>query len=117
MIAQLTQQTQYGKQGTIGINLLSELSEDPITFAAHSVQDAVEWALSYPLFQDAEVEKFERIVTINSKWQPRVKSAFEEAGLIEWENGIEKAEFARAQMIIKEINTIYENTGFQGFRK
>jgi hypothetical protein len=118
MIAKIEDKRQYGRMGTVGINLLAELDEQPTVMFAHSVQDAVEWAKDFPLYQDAIIDDLGNgSFTVSSQWQPRQKSPFEAAGLIEWETpGMEKAEYTRVQLVITPVNTIYENVGFAGYK-
>lgn len=112
MIAKLQIKTQYGGQGTTGINLLSELDEEITEAFAHGVQDALEWCKSYPLYQDAIIDNLaDGRFVVSSQWKPRDKSM---DGLFDYDDGMDKADFTRSQVFILPVNTVYENTGFAG---
>lgn len=117
MIAEIKSQTEYGKKGTVGVYLISELSTEPIVSFAHSVSDALEWAKEYPLYRDAIIDDMGNgIFVIYSQWAPRKISIFEEVGLIEADVDMKDVSYERSSIIIRPVNTIYENTGFQRFQ-
>jgi len=71
MIATLVIKTQYGRMTQSGINLLSELDGEENKVFAHSVQDAIEWAKKFPLFQNAIIDNFaDGRFVISSQWMP-----------------------------------------------
>lgn len=112
MIAQIEERTQYGKQGLTGINVIAESSE-VVTAFAHSAQDAVEWLKTFPLYKDATIENMDNgRVMVWSQWRER-DSVFD--ALFE-ESDITKAKYEREFVVIIPRNTIYENTGFQGYK-
>jgi len=112
MIAQIEERTQYGNQGLTGINVITESSE-VVTAFAHSVQDAVEWLKTFPLYKDATIENMDNgRVMVWSQWRER--NADFDALFIEDE--IKATKYEREFVVIIPRNTIYENTGFQGYR-
>lgn len=110
MIAEITFQTQYGKQTQSGINLAPDHNKEKDTAFAHSVQDAVEYIKSYPLFADAIIDTVNEgaAYIISSQWKQR-NADFD--ALFEFEGG-PLPPFKRQQVIIRSRNTIYENTGY-----
>ena len=115
MIAKIESKTQYGKMGTIGINLMSELDEQPVVSFAHSVQDALDWAKEFPLCRGAIIDDLASgSFVVSSGWRPYINQ-FE--GLIEPEKeAMKKVEYTREQLLITPVNTIHENTGFWGYK-
>lgn len=113
MIAKVLQKTQYGKQGTTGINVLHELDSKPVECFAHSVQDAKKWALEFPAFQGADVEELRdgNVVIITGQW-----NSYDPMNEIFAEDQYSCAQFTRLHIMISPVNTIYENVGFQAFR-
>lgn len=115
MIAKIESKTQYGKMGRLDINLMSELDEQPVVSFAHGVQDALDWAKEFPLYQDAIIDDMGNgNFLVSSKWQPYTPQFI---GLVEPEDdSMDKVEYTRRQLLITPVNTIYENTGFVGYK-
>lgn len=116
MIAAIETTEQYGRNGQAGIGLLSELDGKTTVVYAHSVQDAVEWLTKFPLYEGATVDRFENgVCIVTSAWRDRDKTwdaFFEDDNYPE-----KKADYARDRAIVRPVNTIYENGGFEGYKK
>ena len=115
MIAQIEFFDEYGKIGKTGINLIGEMLQESRSVSfAHSVQDAIEWLLKFPLYEDATVDKYDDgRVMVWSKWQP-YNNAFEALLL---DNPYTSAEYSRSFVAIYPRNTIYEQVGYHSFSK
>ena len=113
MIAKIETTTQYGKAQFSGINHMAELDGEPIVSYGHSLQDAKEWLLAFPLFENAEVVDTGAATVVKSQWMPR-DTMLDEI----FEDGLMKtATHERHQVVINPVNTIYENAGLEKFRK
>jgi hypothetical protein len=98
---------QRGKMGKVGVNNLSEL-ESSTTVYAHSAEEAIAWAKSYPLYENAEIEHLSdgRIV-ITSPW---IESKSPFFSVLE---GYEDVTHTRSQIWIYSVNTVFVHVGFQ----
>jgi hypothetical protein len=115
MIAEITTITQYGRQGKIGINLHGELDEPSPSAFAHSVQDALEWAKSYPLYASATITDLgDGRYLVDSSWIERDTIM----DGIEWDDAhlqqIKRTTHQRQRLTIIPRNTIYETPAFGG---
>jgi hypothetical protein len=112
MIAQIEIKTQYGNDTIAGINATAEAGDQYPAFA-HSVQDAVEWLKTFPLYEGATIEYLsDGRVMVFSQWRER--DAVFDALFVE--SDVMKAKYERSFVVIFPRNTIYENTGFQGYK-
>jgi hypothetical protein len=111
MIAEITTRTQYGRMTQAGINIIPEMDDDAHSAFAHSVQDALDWIAKFPLYEDAEIDRYsDGRVIVESKWMP-YENVFE--ALLRPENNPHlKAEYTRHEIVIWPRNTIYEAVGF-----
>ena len=114
MIAEMNRQTEYGKMGKTDINILHEMTDNGNVFFAHSVQDGLDWAKSFPLFASAEVyDLADGRFVINSPWQPYdnpFEPILDEA--FQFHKG---AEYSRVSITIFPRNTIFESVGFERY--
>ncbi len=112
MIAQIETKTQYGKDTVTGINVMAEEGDQYPAFA-HSVQDAVEWLKTFPLYEGATIEDLsDGRVMVFSQWRER--DAVFDALFVE--SDMVKAKYERSLVVIFPRNTIYESTGYQGYK-
>lgn len=107
MICAIDIKTEYGKQGTLGINLMPELSENGSMTYAHSMEQAMAWAKSHAAFANVEPYDFrDGRFLLSSEW------AKKESALDSLFGGNE-ATHARQTIVVCPVNTIYENTGYK----
>ena len=110
MIAKIEITTEYGKDGATGVQIMDELSERVETVYAHSVQDAVDLFLSYPLFLGVSANRpTDHVAIIDSPWMARDT---------QWDNifgddPTKKAQYTRQHIVISTVNTIYECVGYR----
>lgn len=107
MIVAIDTKTEYGKQGTLGVNLMPELSENGSVAYAHSAEQAVGWLKSHSLFANVEPNDLRdgRFV-FSSEWQTKSSALDALFG----DNG---ATHTRQTVTIYPVNTIYENAGYK----
>lgn len=111
MIVAINTKTEYGKQGTTGINPMPELSDDGDTAYGHGMEQALAWIKSYPLYANVEPCSLgDGRMVLESKWN-------EESMASSLLYGYESVTHVRQVVTIYPVNTIYENTGFEGGRK
>jgi hypothetical protein len=109
MIAEIETFNLYGKQGKTGINVINQESLGYPSFA-HSVQDAIEWLLKFPLYEGSEVSNLDDgRVMVWSKWQ-KYENGFEKLLLTE-NNPHAGAEYTRSFVVIYPRNTIGVSQG------
>lgn len=107
MITCLNIRTEYGKQGTTGINIVSEteLRDDGSNAYAHSMEQAIAWVKSQALF--ANVEPYDlkdgRFV---------FSSAWTEAPILSMLYGAGETH-QRQVITLYPVNTIFENAGYK----
>lgn len=109
MIAQIVTHTEYGTKQDHGVLIDYSLTTETSAFA-HSMQDAENWLLEFPLFQDATIDRFENgsvQIQVTSRW---MDDPF--AGVYN-----DKINVTRQRVIIRTVNTIYENVGYARFQK
>lgn len=109
MIAEISFQTQYGKQGQAGISRRVEHDGEKSFVFAHSVQDAVEYVKSLPLFSNAQVETddYSAWAIISSEWLGR------DTTIDVLFSGEPLPPYIRQQAVIRTRNTIYESAGYR----
>ena len=107
MICVIDTKIEYGKQGTLGINLMSELSENGGMTYAHSMDQALAWAKSHAAFADVEpYDLRDGRFLLSSEWMEKpsgIDSLF----------GSNGATHERQTLLICPVNTVFENTGYK----
>jgi hypothetical protein len=106
MIVALNIKNEYGKQGTVGVNLMSELNGDGNEAYAHSMEQAVAWVKSHALFATIEPHSLHdgRFV-FNSEWTPK-------NDILDMLYGYDDATHVRQTIVVYPVNTVFENVGY-----
>jgi len=114
MIAQITEDTVYANNEKHILDRGLEtapVNNQPVY--AHSVEDALNWLLAFPLHQGATVTKLENgIIVIDTDWLPCEPDIYDELFAPE-----HRASYQKCHATIRPVNTIYENRGFEGYRE
>lgn len=106
MVHAINVETQYGKQGTTGINVMPELSGDSIVYAV-SMEQAIAWVKKQNLFAESEHHSLgDGRIRVESKWMDNDYSYLL--------YGHEDAKYTRQVLTIYPVNTVFENTGYIG---
>lgn len=107
MIYAIDIKTEYGKQGTLGINLMPELSENGSVAYAHSREQAVAWIMSHAAFAAVEPDDFrDGRYNFSSEW-------VEKPSALDALFGSNGATHTRQTILICPVNTVFENSGYK----
>lgn len=107
MIYAIDIKTEYGKQGTTGVNLMPELSENGGMAYAYSLEQALTWVKSHKLFADVEPYSLaDGRFTFDSEWT-------EKSSALDALFGSNGSTHERQAITIYPVNTIYESTGYK----
>lgn len=106
MICAVNIKTEYGRQGTIGINLMSELSSDGNMAYAHSMEQAIAWAKSHKAFADVEpCDLHDGRFVLTSEW-------WEKNTMLNILYGDDGATHERQSITVYPVSTVFESTGY-----
>lgn len=99
--------TRFGKQGTIQINRMDELSDDGETVYAHSMDEAVAWVKSQAAFADVEPYSLgDGRLVFESRWT-------EKGGLYHMLDGYGDVTHTGLEITIYPVNTIFVAAGYR----
>lgn len=99
--------TRFGKQGTIQVNRMDELSGDGETAYAHSMDEAVAWVKSQTAFADVEPYSLgDGRLVFESAWA-------EKGGLYHLFDDYNEVTHTRLDITIYPVNTIFVAAGYR----
>lgn len=108
MIVAINTRQRFGKMETAGIILMSEYDDDGGLVYAHSKEEALTWAKSFPQWANVEPHNLhDGRLLLTTEWREYDDPI---SFLLE---GHQDITHTCTQMVIYPVNTIYESTGYK----